>query len=181
MHELLADSILIGLVSKEYENRVKFIYYEKEIKKITYNFGYGSFDIMDNLSRDYISFTKDEVKFVRESLGNATYSNPKIEVSYNPNIYYTYGEIPFFEDYENDFKRLCEYVEKTKTKPIFICDAVTDSLDIEYMDGMTKTIESPYEDEESVNAVMLIISEYTPPFAKTLDLDSQDDGDEDEE
>lgn len=50
---------------------------EKEIKKITINFSYSNWGYFEDLYRDFIVFTKDNVLFIRMPLDQSLFSDKR--------------------------------------------------------------------------------------------------------
>lgn len=149
---------------------------DNKIKKLTINFSYGCYGMQNELSRDYMSFTRDKVRYVRKSLDKAIMSNPTIDIQYNPNISLETFEAKLF-DYPKDFNQLCFLAEMLMSGNDFICDAIEASVDIEYIDGTKKTIDrvgSIIINEASPYGEMIgIAGKYIPEVIRKLDTDDE--------
>lgn len=150
---------------------------EKEIKRITINFSYSNRGYFEDLYRDFIVFTKDNVLFMRMPLDQSLFSDKRKVRCYDMELIFNEFGITR-SDYEKNFSLLSKLVESLKDGKCKALDANLASIDIDYNDETHKTIKdlSSYDENNKHNfAVILNIAyRYIPSEFKSEYVDEDE-------
>lgn len=150
---------------------------EKEIKRITINFSYSNREYFEDLYRDFIVFTKDNVLFMRMPLDQSLFSDKRKVRCYDMELIFNEFGITR-SDYDKNFSLLSKLVESLKDGKCKALDANLASIDIDYNDETHKTIKdlSSYDENNKHNfAVILNIAyRYIPSEFKSEYVDEDE-------
>ena len=150
---------------------------EKEIKKITINFSYSNWGYFEDLYRDFIVFTKDNVLFIRMPLDQSLFSDKRKIKCYDMDLIFNEFGISK-SDYDKNFRLLSRLIECLKDGNADFCDAEPCSIDIEYNDGTSKTLKNlPFYDgqnERDFEKIINIAHRYIPSEFKSEYVDEDE-------
>ena len=154
---------------------------EKEIKRITINFSYSNRGYFEDLYRDFIVFTKDNVLFMRMPLDQSLFSDKRKVRCYDMDLIFSEFGITK-SDYDKNFSLLSKLVDCLKDGKCKALDANLASIDIDYNDETHKTFKdlSFYDENNKHNfgVILNIAYRYIPSEFKSeyVDEDETDEG-----